>query len=117
MIRVLSYLFPRTYALAAVAAGLALAQDIALAPPHTSDPDAFPAAEPRQNVAMFWGRWLQYEVVDGMAVHAGDMVLGPAENFRQPRRRRTVAKERTIPAGSIPRAVSFNKDRLWPEGM
>ncbi len=66
---------------------------------------------------MFWGRWLQYEVVGGMAVHAGDMVLGPAENFRQARRRRAVAKERAIPAGSIPRAVSFNKDRLWPEGV
>ncbi len=103
--------------MAAAAAGLVLAQDVALVPPHISGSDAFPAAEPRQNVAMFWGRWLQYEVVDGMAVHAGDMVLGPAENFRQARQRRAVAKGRAIPAGSIPRAVSFNKDRLWPEGM
>ena len=64
--------------------------------------------------AVFRGRELSYVVVDGMAVHAGDMVLGPASDIeaasagpgRSDRSGRLMPARRELAAAS--------SDQLWP---
>ena len=65
---------------------------------------------------LFDGRVLPYEIIDGMAVHGGDMILGTAEEAA----RWSIAPE--IAAQLPPRdpltprlASTVDEDRLWPE--
>ena len=66
--------------------------------------------------ATFVGMELPYEVVDGMAVQAGDMILGRIEDFESPSRqaRPVNARHRAWPA---PRDLSTVETQfLWLEG-
>ncbi len=65
--------------------------------------------------AVFRGRELSYVVVDGMAVHAGDMVLGPASDFE------TASSSPGIsghPGPLVPARRDLapaSSDQLWPD--
>ena len=65
---------------------------------------------------LFDGRVLPYEIIDGMAVHGGDMILGTAEEAA----RWSIAPEIGVqppPRGPLtPRLAStVGEDRLWPD--
>ncbi len=65
--------------------------------------------------AVFRGRELSYVVVDGMAVHAGDMVLGPASDFEA-----TSSSPGTSghPGPLVPARRDLapaSSDQLWPD--
>ncbi|MDE0105207.1 MAG: M12 family metallopeptidase [Bryobacterales bacterium] len=65
----------------------------------------------------FRGRELPYVVVDGMAVHSGDIVLGRVEDIvRRPLPPRVSARygHWDVPSG---RALAPEQDDLWPEGI
>lgn len=65
---------------------------------------------------LFDGRVLPYEIIDGMAVHGGDMILGTAEEAA----RWSITPESGVqhtPRGPLtPRLAStVDEDRLWPD--
>lgn len=64
--------------------------------------------------AVFRGRELSYVVVDGMAVHAGDIVLGPASEIEAVSAGPGLSKlsEPLIPARRD--AAPVGSDKLWP---
>lgn len=68
----------------------------------------------RFGLAEFRGRLLPYEIVGGLAVHGGDMVLGRAEEFGAGAARKIKAG----PGGLVPRAAAVVEDDfLWPGGV
>ena len=64
--------------------------------------------------AVFLGRELSYVVVDGMAVHAGDMVLGPASDIEAA----SASPGLSDPSGPLMPArrdlAPASSDQLWP---
>ena len=64
----------------------------------------------------FRGRVLSYVTVDGMAVHAGDMVLGRIEDLEPEPPLAESAKSVDQPPRSR-RDLSPRQDKLWPEGI
>lgn len=75
------------------------------------------AAPVRSGVAIFRGQALEYEVVDGWAVHGGDMVLGTVEEVRAAYQRSGAAK---MPTAGWPhrRNLSAAEDEfLWPDAV
>ena len=65
--------------------------------------------------ALFRGRELSYEVVDGMAVHAGDMVLGPVSEIEAISSSPSVSK-RGKRLGLLRRDLApADSDMLWPD--
>ncbi|MXY16325.1 MAG: hypothetical protein F4057_10615 [Acidobacteria bacterium] len=65
-----------------------------------------------ESIASCCARDLPYEVVDGLAIHDGDIVLGPAEEAAvQPARARHVAAPRRDAA------LPYPAPRTWPEGV
>ena len=71
----------------------------------------------RTGVAIYRGQELHYEIVDGLAVHGGDMVLGPVEEVAAEHHTQPSAKVLT---GSWParRDLAAVKDELlWPDGI
>ena len=71
-------------------------------------------APPARGVTVYRGLVLDYEVIDGMAVHGGDMVLGTAEEAAAAAPSREPA-EPERPAGPARRDFFAEKD-LWPGG-
>ena len=73
---------------------------------------------PRElRTAIFRGRELSYEVVEGMAVHAGDMVLGPASGI-EAAPASSSRSGRGGPSGLERRNLApADSDRLWPTGI
>ena len=68
-------------------------------------------------VAIHHGQELHYEVIDGLAVHGGDMVLGPVEEVAAEHQRRRSTK---AVAGSPPvrrDLASIEDEFLWPDGV
>ncbi|MYE06192.1 MAG: hypothetical protein F4Y04_03045 [Chloroflexi bacterium] len=68
-------------------------------------------------VAIFGGEALHYEVIDGMAIHDGDMVLGTAEEVVKATLRSRSGKP--VP-GSWPERRELSPeggDDLWPDGI
>lgn len=71
--------------------------------------------------AVFRGRELHHDVVDGMAVHGGDMVLGPVEGLQGPAlpTASTRFKERdaTGTPAELRHLSATDADRHWPSGI
>ena len=109
----------RAFGVALLAACVALSQEPALelAPIGEYGSDGPVSGRDYVGVAVFHGRLLPYGVVEGMAVHAGDMVLGRVEDLRQVVPPQGHSKSSTTPVLPIPRAVSFDSDRLWTDGV
>ncbi len=71
----------------------------------------------RSGVALYRGRELRYEVINGMAVHGGDMVLGTVEEVVAEDRRQRSTKASTG-AGPERRDLAPVEDEyLWPDGV
>ena len=71
----------------------------------------------RSGVALYRGRELRYEVINGLAVHGGDMVLGTVEEVVAEDRRQRLTKAST---GAWPerRDLALVEDgHLWPDGV
>ncbi len=67
-------------------------------------------------VTLFNGRLLPYEIVDGMAVHGGDMVLGTAEEAASWSIGLELANQSPSRDPLAPRhASAVEQDRLWPD--
>ncbi len=67
--------------------------------------------------AIFRGRELSYVVVGGMAVHAGDMVLGPASDIEAVPASSNRSR-RGGPSGLERRNLApTDSDQLWPDGI
>ena len=103
----------------AFALGMAAAALGQPATPARSDADSSRATAPfvRTGVAIYRGQELRYEVVDGLAIHGGDMILGTIEEVVAEYRRRRSTK---TPAGDWleRRDVSAVADKfLWPDGL
>ena len=75
------------------------------------------AAAPARGVTVYRGLVLDYEVIDGMAVHGGDIVLGTAEEAAAATVREPAERERS---GALARrdavAGTSGDRRLWPGG-
>ena len=102
-----------------LALGAASIADGQVARPEQRNAASNQAAAPfvRTGVALSRGQELHYEIVDGLAVHGGDMVLGPVEEVvaEQPRRPST-----KVSTGSWPdrRDLAAVEDELlWPDGI
>ena len=69
-------------------------------------------------VTRFRGRWLDYEVVDGWAVHDGDIILGTAREAAAASPGSGAGKPTSAP-WLVRRDVSAveDSDFLWPEGI
>ena len=81
----------------------------------SSDAKALPSHQVRRTA--FRGRELSYVVIDGMAVHAGDMVLGRVEDLEPPpsltESRRSADREFLRRRDLSPRSQKY----VWPEGI
>ena len=75
------------------------------------------APPPMRGVTVYRGLVLDYEVIDGLAVHGGDMILGTAEEAAAaaPGREPT---QRTASPGDLVRRDIFpiRNGGLWPDG-
>ena len=71
----------------------------------------------RTGVAIYGGQELHYEVIDGLAVHDGDMILGTVEEVleEQERLRSTKASAGSWPARRD--LAPVEDERLWPGGI
>lgn len=92
-----------------------------LSPDRPGIDTALPGSEPRQSrrplKALFRGRELSYDVMDGMAVHAGDMVLGRVEDLEF---RPSLDESAKSPAPAFARRRDLApapKQYLWPDGV
>ena len=78
--------------------GQTSAQEVSLSTPAATEPFSRTVG-----TTVFRGRLLPYTVVDGMAVHVGDMVLGPIEEL-EPRAYLDLPSGRNVSFGlSMPR--------------
>ena len=99
-------------------AALAPAQDSAPQPRSAGSPVANEFSQVRRTgTALYRGRLLDYEVVSGMAVHDGDIVLGTAEEVARQSEWSQSKKDRTS-LEFIRRDLSAVDERgLWPDGI
>ena len=72
----------------------------------------------RTGVAIYRGQELHYEVIDGWAVHGGDVVLGTVEEVLEEQRRLRSTKPSAV-SWPVRRDVasSLDGERLWPDGI
>ena len=78
------------------------------------------ASRPVRGVTVYRGLVLDYEVIDGLAVHGGDMVLGTAEEAAAAAPSREPEKREANP-GPVRRdiygiSLVFGDSLLWPDG-
>ena len=67
-------------------------------------------------ITLFNGRALPYEIIDGMAVHGGDMILGTAEEAASWSTGLKLAKQSPTRDPLAPRhASAVGESRLWPD--
>ena len=92
-----------------------------LNPPVTvADDRAFDSDHPLNGsigVAIYGGETLHYEVINGIAIHDGDMVLGTVEEVAEATRRWQSGK---AAKGSLPERRELSPeggDYLWPDGV
>ena len=73
----------------------------------------------RTGVAIYRGQELHYEVIDGLAVHDGDMILGTVEEVLEEQRRLRSTKAATgLQPARRDAAIKEEKTRsLWPDGI
>ena len=69
-----------------------------------------------RGVTLYRGLVLDYEVIDGLAVHGGDMVLGTAEEAAAAAPRREAAKREASPGPVRRDLYSIENSGLWPGG-
>lgn len=88
----------------------------------TQSPEASPQASPQplrsgRGTTLYRGVELSYELIDGFAIHDGDMVLGTPERPVRPRDARSTSQSK--PSHSIPRRdlSSLRGESLWPGGI
>ncbi len=93
-------------------------------PPFQPDPldnvgvaDALSLRPPRSvetGVTVFQGSYVHYEVIDGLAVAGGDMIIGAAEEVAA----RSIGSNPAKRGGPSPRQLApVADDRLWPRGI
>ena len=68
-------------------------------------------------VAIYGGEALHYEVIDGLAIHGGDMVLGRVEEVVEATRRWRSGKPSPGPWPERRDLSSLGGDYLWPDGI
>ena len=111
-IRVLAQIFVLTLCGAPTGYGQAV-------PPQQGYEESGRAVTPvvRTGIAIYHGQALHYEIVDGLAIHGGDMVLGTVEEVleEQERLRSTKASLGSWPARRDLATVAV--ERLWPDGV
>ena len=73
------------------------------------------ASRPVRGVTVYRGLVLDYEVIDGLAVHGGDMVLGTAEEAAAAAPSREAAETPGEP-GLVRRDLYHIENGLWPGG-
>ena len=71
----------------------------------------------RTGVALYRGQELHFEVIDGMAVHGGDMVLGTVEEVLEEQQRLRARKDSTGLWPTRRDLASVEDERLWPDGV
>ena len=73
----------------------------------------------RTGVAIYRGQELHYEVIDGLAVHDGDLILGTVEEVLEEQRRLRSTKAATgLQPARRDAAIKEEKTRsLWPDGI
>jgi len=74
------------------------------------------ASRPVRGVTVYRGLVLDYEVIDGLAVHGGDMVLGTAEEAAAAAPSREAAETRGEPGLARRDIVPVGTSLLWPGG-
>ena len=76
------------------------------------------APPPMRGVTVYRGLVLDYEVIDGLAVHGGDMILGTAEEAAAAAPSREPAQRTASPGDLVRRDLnwSLRGDPLWPDG-
>ena len=74
------------------------------------------ASRPVRGVTVYRGLVLDYEVIDGLAVHGGDMVLGTAEEAAAAAPSREAAKREAVSRPVRRDLYSVENSRLWPGG-
>jgi len=74
----------------------------------------FPPAEGSAATTVFRGQELTYEVVDGLAMHGGDIILGTAEQAAAAAPRAAALRMANLPAR---RNFGQERDGLWPGGV
>lgn len=87
-------------------------------PPQESSPETRLEVDPQggTRVTLFNGRVLPYEIIDGMAVHGGDMVLGTADEAANRSIGLKLANQSPPRDPLTPRhASAVDEDRLWPD--
>ena len=87
-------------------------------PPRESSPASWleRARQGGVRITLFNGRALPYEIIDGMAVHGGDMILGTAEEAANWSVGLKLAKQSPTRDPLTPRhASAVDEDRLWPD--
>ena len=87
-------------------------------PPRESLPETRLEVAPQggTRVTLFNGRLLPYEIIDGMAVHGGDMILGTAEEAASWSTGFKLANQSPTRDPLTPRhASAVDEDRLWPD--
>ena len=87
--------------------------------PEQADPESGRARAPvvRTGVAIHRGQELHFEIIDGLAVHGGDMVLGSVEDLAVEHRRQRATKPLR---GSWPERrdlAAVEDEFLWPDGV
>lgn len=85
---------------------------------HASSPASWleSARQGGVRITLFNGRALPYEIVDGMAVHGGDMILGTAEEAANWSTGLKLAKQSPPWDPLTPRhASAVGESRLWPD--
>ena len=75
------------------------------------------AGAPGVGVTVFRGRLLRYEVIDGMAVHDGDMVLGPVEEIFPAVGSPDQTKPRFGPEPLRRDLSAVDAEHLWTDGV
>ena len=71
----------------------------------------------RTGVAIHHGQELHYEIIDGLAVHGGDMILGPVEDVAAEHQRRRSAKAVADSPPVRRDLASIEDEFLWPDGV
>lgn len=88
------------------------ASDVSASVPHSP----FGMERGSLSTTVFRGRHLPYEVIDRLAIHGGDVILGTAEEAAAAApASRVLTSSRAFSA--VGRAAAPSEDWLWPDGV
>ena len=85
---------------------------LSLGPPRSLEEDSV-----KTGVTIFHGSEVRYEVIDGLAVTGGDMIIGTAEEVAAWSAPAGPSKSSPDGRPSGPKLAPVTDDRLWPKGI